>query len=146
MHPRYIYWIVLIAICGYALWRGRRDERVVAAVCLGASVISLLSLTQWQSRYSGVETRLLLVDATTLALFIAVALRSTRFWPLWVAGLQLTTSMGHLMKAVDVDLLPIAYGAALRLWSYPILIILAVGTWRSQHRPLEHPEGRTSPA
>jgi hypothetical protein len=146
MHPRYIYWIVLVGICGYALWRGRRDERVVAAVCLGASIISLLSLTQWQSRYSGVETGLLLVDAITLALFTGVALRSNRFWPLWVAGLQLTTSMGHLMKAIDADLLPIAYGAALRLWSYPILIILAVGTWRGQHRTLEGSQGRTYPA
>ena len=146
MHPRYIYWAILFAICGYAFWRGRRDERVVAAVCLGASVVSLLSLTQWQSRYSDVETGLLLVDAATLALFVGVALQSNRFWPLWVAGLQLTTSMGHLMKAVDVDLLPMAYGAALRLWSYPILVILAIGTWRGQHRPPEGDRRGTAPA
>ena len=134
MHPRYIYWIVLFLICGYAFWKGSRDERVVAAVCLGASVVSLLSLTQWQSRYSNVETGLLLVDVATLGLFVTVALQSRRFWPLWVAGLQLTTSIGHLLKAIDASLVPIAYGAALRLWSYPILIILAIGTWRGQRR------------
>ena len=146
MHPRYIYWTILFAICGYAFWRGRRDERVVAAVCLGASFISLLSLTQWQSRYSDVETGLLIVDAATLALFVGVALQSNRFWPLWVAGLQLTTSMGHLLKAIDVSLLPMAYGAALRLWSYPILIILAIGTWRGQHRTIENSRDGTAPA
>lgn len=146
MHPRYIYWTILFGICGYALWRGHRDERAVAAVCLGASIISLLSLTRWESRYSSVETGLLLVDAVTLAMFTAVALRSTRFWPLWVAGLQLTTSMGHLMKAIDINLLPMAYGAALRLWSYPILVILAVGTWRGQRRPIESGQERASPA
>jgi hypothetical protein len=27
-----------------------------------------------------------------------------------------------------------AYAAALRFWGYPILIILAVGVWRSQRR------------
>jgi hypothetical protein len=64
-----------------------------------------------------------------LAGFITVALRSKRFWPLWVAGLQLTTSLGHFLKGVDQDLLPRAYGAALQFWSYPILIILAVGTF-----------------
>lgn len=134
MHSRYIYWAVLFVICGYAFWKGRRDERLVAAVCLCASVISLLSLTHWHARYSNVETGLLIVDMATLGLFVAVALQSSRFWPLWVAGLQMTTATGHLLKAVDADLLPIAYGAALRLWSYPILIILAIGTWRGSRR------------
>ncbi|MEO5971859.1 MAG: hypothetical protein ABIP91_00635, partial [Sphingomicrobium sp.] len=57
-----------------------------------------------------------------------------RFWPLWISGLQLTTSLAHIFKAVDTDLFPIAYAAAGRFWAYPILIILAVGTWRRQAR------------
>jgi len=77
---------------------------------------------------------LLLVDLAVLAGFITVALRSKRFWPLWVAGLQLTTSLGHILKGMDQDLLPQAYGAALQFWSYPILVILAVGTFRTQRR------------
>jgi hypothetical protein len=141
MHPRYIYWAILCLICGYAFLRGRRDERVVAAVCFVASVASLLSLTQWHARYADVERQLVLVDVATLALFVAVALRSHRFWPLWVAGLQLTTLLGHLFKAMDTDLLPVAYGAALRMWSYPILIILAVGTWRCRRRDDAKPMG-----
>jgi hypothetical protein len=136
MHPRYIYWGVLLLVCGYALWRGHRDERVVALICLVASVLSLLSLTGWTDRYSGIEMRLLTVDLLTLVLFVIVALQSHRFWPLWIAGLQLTTSMGHLIKAMESDLMPVAYGAALRMWSYPILLILAVGTWRAHHRAL----------
>ena len=77
---------------------------------------------------------MMLVDLGVLAGFVVVALRSERFWPLWVAGLQLTTSIGHLLKGVDQDLLPRAYGAALQFWSYPILVILAVGTYRSHRR------------
>ena len=50
------------------------------------------------------------------------------------AGLQLTTSLGHLAKAFQSDLLPMAYAAALRFWSYPILIILLFGTWREHRR------------
>jgi len=30
--------------------------------------------------------------------------------------------------------MPLAYAAALRFWSYPILIILAIAVWRSQRR------------
>lgn len=80
----------------------------------------------------------MLVDLSVLAGFITVALRSKRFWPLWVAGLQLTTSLGHILKGIDQDLLPRAYGAALQFWSYPILLILAVGTFRT-HRRLRQP-------
>ena len=74
------------------------------------------------------------VDLVVVAGFIAVALRSRRFWPLWVAGLQLTTSLGHILKGIDQDLMPRAYGAALQFWSYPILLIVAVGTYRSHRR------------
>jgi hypothetical protein len=53
---------------------------------------------------------------------------------LWIAGLQLTTILGHLVRAVDAGLFPRAYGAALMFWGYPIVIILAIGTWRSHRR------------
>ena len=80
------------------------------------------------------ETGLLLIDLGVLAAYNVVALKSPRFWPLWVAGLQLTESTSHVMKAIDERLLPMAYGAAIALWSYPILIILALGTWRGHKR------------
>ena len=80
----------------------------------------------------------MLVDLAVLACFVVVALRSDRFWPLWVAGLQLTTSIGHLLKGIDQDLLPRAYGAALQFWSYPILLILVAGTWRRHRRETQN--------
>jgi hypothetical protein len=89
--------------------------------------------------YSSVETGILVVDILCFLAFTYAALVSDRFWPLWVAGLQLTTSMGHMFKAVDTHLLPIAYAAALRFWGYPILIILAIGTWRAQRRAQHEP-------
>ena len=129
-----LYWALLTSICGYALWRGRTDERVVAVVCLVASVATPLVVAPLQSRFSNVEFGVLTVDLAVLAFFVGVALRSPRFWPLWVSGLQLTTTMAHLMKAVELDLVRYAYGAAASFWSYPILLILAAGTWRSHQR------------
>ena len=130
----FLYWALLIAICGYAFWRGRSDERVVAAVCLVASVVTPFAVAPLQSRFSSVEFGVLAVDIVVLAFFVAVALRSARFWPLWISGLQLTTTMAHLMKAIELDLVRYAYGAAASFWSYPILLILAVGTWRGHQR------------
>lgn len=83
-----------------------------------------------QYRFDDVELGVLLIDGGLFLGFLGVALRSSRFWPLWVAGFQLTTIVGHGLKAVDTSLFPTAYAAAINLWSYPIILILAVGTWR----------------
>jgi hypothetical protein len=125
-----IFNALLFGACGYALLRGKTDARIVGAVCIIANFATFAVV----SSYASVESGVLVIDLLTLLAFTLVALRSDRFWPLWVSGLQLTTSLGHVLKAIQSDLLPIAYAAALRFWSYPILIILAIGVWRSDRR------------
>jgi len=131
-----LYWSILILSCGYAMFRGRADERMVAGVCIAASFISVAVLSPMSVRYSTIEEGEMAVDLVVLAVFLLVALRSDRFWPLWITGLQLTTTLAHMLKAVDFKLLPFAYGAAERFWSYPILVIIAVGAWRQRRRHL----------
>jgi hypothetical protein len=145
MLPRYLFWTILLLTCGYALWKGRSDERLVAAVCLLASLATKLVISPLTQRYQGVESGLMVIDLAVLAAFLFVALRSNRFWPLWVAGLQLTMSTSHFLKAIELDLLPRAYAAAAIFWSYPILLILAIGTWRSHQRQIQE-TGRHQPA
>lgn len=134
MLPHSVYWSVLLLICAFAFWRGHNDERLAAATCLIATLVQLFVVTPTLRRYSGVEVGVLLVDVGVLAVFVGIALQSHRFWPLWVAGLQLTTVFGHILKAIQLSLLPYAYAGALRFWSYPILLILAIGTWRTHQR------------
>ena len=129
-----IFLTLLALCCGYALWRGNRDARIVAATCCLATLATHFAIAPLGDRYASVEEGLILVDGLTLLVFVLVALRSDRFWPLWVAGLQLTAAVAHLLKGLHLDLLPRAYGAALAFWSYPILIILAVGAYRSHRR------------
>lgn len=128
------YWILLILVAAYAFARGRIDERWAAAICIAASAGTVLLHSPWRLRYSNVETSVLIVDLLALAGFMFIALRSARFWPLWVTGLQLTTTLAHLFKAVDFQLVPQIYAAAARLWVYPIFLIIVIGTWRTQHR------------
>jgi hypothetical protein len=74
-----------------------------------------------------------------------LALRSDRFWPLWVAGLQLTSSLGQILKIVQPDLLAMVYAASLASWSYVILLIIAVGTWRGRRRLEQSDDDRQDP-
>src|SRR5687767_2187606 len=105
----FTYWIVLIAVSVYAFARGRLDERWAAAICIAATVGTKLLHSPLSSRFSNVEIGVLVVDCMALLGFTLIALRSERFWPLWVAGLQLTTIIAHLLKAVELDLMPQVY-------------------------------------
>lgn len=136
------YFIILFCVCAYAFLRGRADERVVASICVIASLGSVLLALRSGLPYARIETGILLVDLVAFAGFTFVALRSDRFWPLWVAGLQLTTMVAHLLKAVHIDLFPQAYAAAARFWVYPIFLIIVIGTWRSHRRRLQEARAR----
>lgn len=129
-----VFAVLLFASCGYALIRGKWDARVVAAASLVAVFATWAVQSPVRSSYSSIEWGVFIVDLVTLAVFTVVALSSDCFWPLWVSGLQLTTILGHLLKAFDSTLLPLAYAAALRFWSYPILIILVIAVWRHGRR------------
>lgn len=130
----YIYHALLVAVCAYAFLAGRSDERLAAAICLIATIATRLVVSPINSRYSHIEPGVLLVDLVVLIGFTFIALRSDRFWPLWIAGLQLTTITAHLFQGVSLDLIPKVYAAAARFWVYPIFLIIVVGTWRSHQR------------
>jgi hypothetical protein len=130
----FLYYLLLFSTCGYALWRGRIDARIVAATFLIGNFATVALQSPWASLYSSLESGVFAVDVVCFVAFTYAALISDRFWPLWVSGLQLTTSFGHVLKMIDSKLLPLAYGVSLRFWGYPILIILAVGVWRMQRR------------
>jgi hypothetical protein len=129
-----LFRVLFALVTLYALSRGKRDERLVGIIMIIGLVATELVLPPVRERFETFESKLMLVDLAVFAGFLWVALRSDRFWPLWIAGLQLTALLGHVLKAIDVGLFARAYAAALVFWAYPMVLILAVGTWRSQRR------------
>lgn len=138
------YWILLFAVSAYAFFRGRFDERLAATICIIATFITWLFNSPLRERFSGVEIGVLAADTLALIGFTVLALRSDRFWPLWVAGLQLTTTLSHMLKAIQIDLMPQAYAAAARFWVYPIFLIIVIGTWRSHQRRISERRAQAS--
>jgi hypothetical protein len=129
-----LFRILLAFVALYALLRGKRDERTVSIILVVGVVATHFAWAPVPERFAGLETHVMAIDIAVFAGFLWVALRSDRFWPMWIAGLQLTAIMGHLLKAADSGLFSRAYGAALMFWVYPIVLILAIGTWRGHRR------------
>ena len=123
-----LFRILLALVALYALVRGKSDERQVGLIFVVGVIATELVLPAPAFRFASVETHLLLVDIAVFLGFTWVALRSERFWPLWIAGLQLTAIFGHMLKAVDVGLFSRAYAAALVFLAYPLLLIPALRT------------------
>lgn len=130
---RIAFFLLLLAgVAAISWWRGRSDERSAAAICVLGAILTVVTRNPMPHRFASVDLNGLLVDVIVLLAFLAIALRSDRFWPLWVAGLQLTATSVHLLKALNPDLMRFVFGAALAFWSYPILILIAVGAWRTK--------------
>lgn len=122
---------LLLSVVALAWTRGRTDERIAALTCLLGTILTNLIGHSLATRFLSFNLSTFLVDVGVLLAFLYIALRSTRFWPMWAAGLQLTGTTVHLLKLINPDLLSFVFGAALAFWSYPILIVIALGAWRT---------------
>ncbi|WP_404710539.1 hypothetical protein [Sphingomonas sp. MMS24-J13] len=129
-----LYNALLVTCVPYALLRGGAPERWCAAVALLATILSVFALSRSAIVYQDAEVGTLIVDGLALAAFFTVALFADRFWPLLVAGLQADAVIIHLCKLIRPDILPLGYAIGLSIWSYPILIVLAIGTARHRRR------------
>jgi hypothetical protein len=134
MLPVPIYYALLVLCWAYALSKGGAPEQIGGSVIGVGSVLSLVAVSGPTRIYMSVEIGVFLVDVVCLAAFLALALRANRYWPLWIAGLQVIGIAGHAVKLVDPEIIRPAYRFVLVFWSYPMLLILALGTYRHQQR------------
>ncbi|MBW8882014.1 MAG: hypothetical protein JF615_11545, partial [Asticcacaulis sp.] len=79
-----------------------------------------------------------LADGALFVVFFAMAMRTTRFWPLAAAGFQLLAVMTHVAKLIDPALQQWAYITAGVIWTYLVLVTIGIGTmntWRARRQP-----------
>jgi len=76
----------------------------------------------------------MMLDAVGAAIFIAIALRANRNYPLWIAGFQLVALGAYLVKAVAPDVSPLALLILIVGPSYCQLLLLFAGFVRHLRR------------
>ena len=129
-------------VCWLAVWRGRDDERLAAAGFLANWAITLVVFrsysldTQWY---------VMGLDVALLTLCLWLALRSQRFWPLFVAAFVLLNVLTHLAHALDSGVTGWAYLTAALIWSYLALIAIGYGAWTAPYYTTAAPDAADAP-
>jgi len=129
-----LFQTLLILCCSYGLIRGGRPERFAVIIVMVGFFLTIAVAAPVSERFSHVEVSIFLVDTAMLASFFYLALNAERFWTIWLCAMQSIQVLTHLPIMVIPELLPQAYGAVAAIWAYPMLIVLAVGTYRHQQR------------
>jgi hypothetical protein len=124
---------LLLAVCGYAAIRGGAPERIVAGLFFAAA-LATIGVQQMRAEFSDTEVGTLIVDALLLVALFAVSLQANRYWPLWVTAIHTLAVAVHGVKIAEPSLLPAIYSRAAALSSLPVLLLLAVGTFRHRLR------------
>ena len=125
-------YLVMLAVCLYALARGGRTERLAGGVLAVAFIAS--GFTQDITDLIGPQLGVFAVDVLLLAALLAMAVRSNRAWVLFAAGFHLLGVLAHLAIALDPSLRAAAYAVVLNLLAYMVFVSLAVGTWDADRR------------
>jgi hypothetical protein len=107
------FYLILAFVVVLAIWRGRQDEKLAAAICVIGTVLTVLVGDALPVRFKTFDQLAFLIDLAVFLSFLAIALRSERYWPLWVAGLQLSAMTVHPMMIISPDLPGKVFGAAL---------------------------------
>lgn len=129
---------LLALVLGYALLKGGAPERLTALIMIAASASTVTTWGPWQGRYTSVELGIFVTDFVMMLALVALALKAERFWTLWVAAFQVMQFASHIPEILVPDLLPVTYKVVISIWSYPMLILLAIGTFRHVQRVREY--------
>jgi hypothetical protein len=122
------WWITLTAAAFYVFWRGQRDERLGMMILVLGSMASVFAYSPREVRWNDVELPLLAVDIVVLAAFFWLAIKSDRFWPLWVTAFQLLTVIAHLARILDTRFIAWVYAAAAADGGYLMILVMVLGT------------------
>jgi hypothetical protein len=122
-----------ILVVAFAFLKGDEPERIAA----GAYVLSWFAslLVQVDSASNGTQWGLMGIDVIMLGVYVALAWKSRRAWPVWATALQSLIVMSHILTLVDIRPPMAAFVAVVNLASLGILVVIAVGTfWAWQER------------
>lgn len=125
--------VLVVAVLGFAMWKGEEPERGFAGLYLVAWLATML--IQNRSDLFHLQYGMLAIDGVFLAFLIGLAWKTNRVWPSWALAFQLLILAGLVIPWFDARLPTWSHLAVLNLGTLGLLGSLTVGTfWVWQER------------
>jgi hypothetical protein len=124
--------LIFFGLCGLAIWRGGRPERIVAITLLVTMVIT--PLVQTGVGEDSLEVGMFLVDTFFMLVVFWVALTSDRWWPLFCAAFALLAAVSHVARTFNDQIGQFSYITATVMWSYGTVYALGAGVFELERR------------
>lgn len=121
-----LFAILLFGSCAYACFEGGKEGRWVSFLIIIAAVLSIPA-SYLDYGWHRVQLPVLAVDLLLLLGLGIVALKSRRYWPIWMAGFHLVSIITHAARGIQSELPPIIYFALQAFWSLPVLMVMVAG-------------------
>jgi len=126
--------VFMMAMATFAFVKGDQPERNGAGAYLLAWFATLLA-QQGGLQSNQVPFGVFLIDIAVLGVFIALAWKSRRSWPVWASAIQLVTVMSHILLLTNAQVSATSLYTVMNLNGYLIIGCLIVGTfWAWQDR------------
>ena len=129
-----VFNILHLTVSGHAIARGGGPERVVAFLLLLAAAATFATPMVPGVSYFTLFLAVLWIDLVLFVALTAVSAVANRYWPIWMAALQLFAIATHLVRAWDPSLWAAAYWLVTTKLAYPMLLLLYLGTRRHRLR------------
>lgn len=137
--------LISIACClTYSLKFGGSPEKAASLSLVAATFLTFLAImfVPRLARFHGLAPAVVVIDAALLLALTGIALLANRLWTIVLAGLQLSTVIVHLSKALYPALPTASYGIFAQFWAWPMLLTAASGTYRHRLRIRQFGEER----
>ncbi len=121
-----LYDTLLVASCLAAMRWGEGAERAGAAIMLAGTLFTFVTAGTANLLYSGLNLRLVLIDAAAFAAFLVVMCRSRKFWPIWASALQSLSVFASLAPLLQGRVERLAFAVNEEIWAWPILVLILV--------------------
>jgi len=125
---------LMLAVCFYSAIKGGPPERRAVMIFVLGIILTIIAASSSEHRFAQPEVGILITDLAMLSAFVVLALKAERYWTLWICSMQVIQVLSHIPMIVIPELLPQAYFVIAAIWAYPMLIVLAIGTYRHQQR------------
>jgi hypothetical protein len=120
-------YLALLVLCGTVVaFYGQKYERYGVLVMIAGSIASAL----FHRDFLDVEVNVMIVDGFALILLGLIAIKSNRFWPLWLTGFQFVALLTHAVRLKYSGVLPNAYLLGDSIWATFQLTLLLIVSLR----------------